>query len=216
MPFVAVEKIVAAIDQRRRRAILEFAESATAPPSVGRAGSSAVACARTLRSAPAADQAHGVDLVRHLIEQDAAALRGIQFLRPARTVEEIRVVPSWRSCRARRVRRLQRCARIARTAGSKAWVWPTIRWTLARSTAAMMASHSASVSAIGFSRMMCLPARRPASACARVELMRRRDIDDLDRRIVAQLADIGIGRRVEVAGERRRAAPDADRRPQRA
>ena len=55
--------------------------------------------------------------------------------------------------------------RIARTAGSNAWVWPTMSCTLLRSTAAMMASQSASVSAIGFSRMMCLPCSAAMMAC---------------------------------------------------
>ena len=68
------------------------AGSAAQPPSVGRAGSSTLACARTLRTTPAGEQPHGVDLVRHLVEQDAAALRGVELLGPARTVEEIRVV----------------------------------------------------------------------------------------------------------------------------
>jgi hypothetical protein len=56
-------------------------------------------------------------------------------------------------------------SRISRTFGSKAWVWPTTRCTLYRSTAAMMVSQSASVSAIGFSRMMCLPCSAASTAC---------------------------------------------------
>ena len=36
---------------------------------------------------------HHVDLMRHLIEQDAAALRGIEFFRPPRAIEKIRVIP---------------------------------------------------------------------------------------------------------------------------
>jgi len=40
----------------------------------------------------AAEQPLGVDLVRHLIEQDAAAQRRVQFLGPARAVEIIGVV----------------------------------------------------------------------------------------------------------------------------
>ena len=41
---------------------------------------------------PAGQKPRGVDLVRHLVEQDAAALRGVELLRPARPVEIVGVV----------------------------------------------------------------------------------------------------------------------------
>ena len=40
----------------------------------------------------AGQKPRGVDLMRHLVEQDAAALRGVEFLRPARTIEIVGVV----------------------------------------------------------------------------------------------------------------------------
>ncbi len=48
--------------------------------------------ARTLRTMPPAKQPRGVDLMRHLVEQDAAALRGVELLRPARAIEIVGVV----------------------------------------------------------------------------------------------------------------------------
>ena len=76
----------------RPRRRLRIAAAPRSLPSVGRAGSSTLACARTLRTSPPAEQPRGVDLVRHLVEQDAAALRGVELLRPARAVEEVGVV----------------------------------------------------------------------------------------------------------------------------
>ena len=46
-----------------------------------------------------------VDLVRHLVEQNAAALRGVEFFGPARAVEEIGVVHGGDHAERGRVRR---------------------------------------------------------------------------------------------------------------
>ena len=79
VPFVGIEMVVAAVDQRGRRAVLELQERDAA--SLGRPRR--IEHARLRAHAPhqpAAEQPHGVDLVRHLIEQDAAALRRCRAL----------------------------------------------------------------------------------------------------------------------------------------
>src|ERR1700719_115146 len=89
MQLVTVEEIVAAIDQRGRGAVVEFEERDGAafgrPRRIEPRGLGAHAA-----QPPSPDQPYHVDLMRHLVEQDAAATRRIEFLRAARPIEEIR------------------------------------------------------------------------------------------------------------------------------
>ena len=83
--------IVAAVDQRCGRPVLELHQHCSAglrrplPIEDRRMGAHRAHLA-------AREQARRVDLVRHLVEQDAAALRRIKLLRPPRTIKIIRVV----------------------------------------------------------------------------------------------------------------------------
>ena len=83
--------VVAAVDQRRRGAVVELQKRRAArlgrPRRIEHGGAGAHAAHES-----AGEQPRGVDLVRHLVEQDAAALRGVELLRPARAVEIVRVV----------------------------------------------------------------------------------------------------------------------------
>src|SRR5215472_12410140 len=92
MQFVAVEKIIAAIDKRRRGAVLEGQKGHRVafcrPRRVEPSGLSAHAFDQA-----AAQQSYDVDLMRQLVEQDAAATRGAEFLGPPRPIEIVGVIP---------------------------------------------------------------------------------------------------------------------------
>ena len=91
MPFVRVEMIVAAVDQRGCGAVVELQQRRAA--SLGRPRRIEHARQRPHAFDHAArEQPRGVDLVRHLVEQDAAALRGVELLGAARAIEKVRVV----------------------------------------------------------------------------------------------------------------------------
>src|ERR1700730_5303820 len=89
--FVAVETIVAAVNQTGGRAVFERQHRHAR--SLGRAVAVENSSRRTdLADFRSAQQPCDVDLMWNLIEQDAPAERGVQFLRPTRPVDEIGVV----------------------------------------------------------------------------------------------------------------------------
>ena len=74
VPLVGIEMVVAAVDERSRNTALELQERDTA--SLRRPQWIEHARLRAHAAHPAAaDQTRGVDLMRHLVEQDAAAAR---------------------------------------------------------------------------------------------------------------------------------------------
>ena len=89
--LVGIETAVAVVDKRGESTVREREQRRIGALGracqVPRAGRGAHA-----GNAAAADQPHDVDLVRRLVEHGAAALRGVEFLRPARAIEIIRVV----------------------------------------------------------------------------------------------------------------------------
>ena len=90
MELVAVEEVVAAVDQRCGRAVFEFQEGGAVPFRGPRRIEYAGVGANAADPA-AADQPDDLDLMRHLVEGDAAAARGVQLLRPPRAIQEIGV-----------------------------------------------------------------------------------------------------------------------------
>ena len=78
----------AGIGERGESAVPEVEERAHRRPRSDAPGPSPV-MARTLRTRAAAQQPNDIDLVRRLVEDDAAALVGGELLGPARPVEEI-------------------------------------------------------------------------------------------------------------------------------
>ena len=88
--LVAVEEVVAAVDQRRRAAGLEFQKGGAV--AFGRARGVHDPGIRADAADPAADGPRDLDLVHDLVEGDAAAAIRVELLRPTRPVQEIRVV----------------------------------------------------------------------------------------------------------------------------
>src|ERR1043166_9618491 len=85
-----VEGAVAAVDERRRHAVLEFQIADVATLAAARGVPDAGRRAHALHHA-AADKPHDVDVVRPLIQHDAMAHR--ELVLPARAVHELVVVP---------------------------------------------------------------------------------------------------------------------------
>jgi hypothetical protein len=149
----------------------------------------------------AAEQPRDVDLVRHLVEEDAAALRRVEFLGAARPVEIVRVVPrrdhaetaqfARRDCRAHGADRRIECVGVAghevhagllHRGDDRVAVGERQRHRLFQDD--VLAGGG------GETRMFGM------------KLVRRRDVDRIDRRVVAQPAYVVMRSGVEVAGER--------------
>ena len=80
--LVAVEEVVGAVGQRRGRAAFEVQEGRAV--AVGRPRRVEGVDMRAQRCAPVrGERAHDLDLVRHLVEGDAAAERGVETRRAA-------------------------------------------------------------------------------------------------------------------------------------
>src|ERR1700730_7518830 len=89
--LVRVEMAVAAIRQRCKSALLEC-QKRTVRPLGGTSGIPSACCCPDRAHTASRKQAHDVHLVRRLTPNNASALRRIELLRPAGTVEKIRVV----------------------------------------------------------------------------------------------------------------------------
>jgi hypothetical protein len=91
VPLVGVEMVVAAVDERRGGAVAELQKRGAAclgrPRRIEPGGAGADAADKA-----AAEQPRGVDLVRHLVEQDSAAQRSIELFGAAGPVQVVRVV----------------------------------------------------------------------------------------------------------------------------
>ena len=135
--------------------------------------------------------------MRRLVEHRAAALRGVEFFRAARAVEKVRVVERV-IMRTAPNAPLAISSRVRRIGASNEWLWPTIRCT---PRVARRIDHGGAILERERHRLLdqhVLAVLRGENRVARVMLMRRRDIDDLDRRIGAKVFDrfVGPGRKI--------------------
>ena len=171
-------------------------------PSVGRAGSSTWTWARTLRTRPPREEPRDVDLVRHLVEQDAAAARGVELLGPARAIEEIGVVPG---------RDHAEPAKLAARDDVAHRAHRRIEGMGVADDQLHAGALDRRDDRIAFGERErhrlfeddVLAVLRGEARVRGVELVRGRDVHDLDRRIGAQRCDVRIGAGVEIAREGR-------------
>ena len=199
MQLVAVEKIIAAIDQRGRGAILEVEERDGAafgrPRRIEPRGLGAHAA-----QPPSPDQPHHVDLMRHLVEQDATAACRIELFRPPRPVEEIRVIP-----RRDHAEPAEFAARHDAPHFAHRWIEGVCMTDDEVNFRALDCRNDGV--AIGKRQRHRLFENNVFAGAGSergmgsVELMRRRDVDDVDGRVRGKLGYIRIGARIEVACE---------------
>ena len=105
-------------------------------------------------------------------------------------------------------------SRVRKIGASNEWLWPTIRCTPA---VARGRDHGGAIVEGQRHRLLdqhMLAVARREDRVARVKLMRRRDVDDLDIGIGAELLDRVVGPAAKVLAQSGAALPRADRRPQ--
>ena len=142
--------------------------------------------------------------MRRLIEHRAAALRGVELLRPARTVEKVRVVDGVDHAHGPEARRLRSARAAAPPAHRTNGCGRPPGATPARSAASMIAAHSGKRQRHRLLDQEMLAVPGGEHRMTGVILMRRRHIDRLDRRIGAQFLD---GRHSRGRRNPRRSAP---------
>ena len=155
--LVGVEVIVAAVGERRGDAVGELR---------------AARSSRLRSAAPiphAGDRVHACEAGRRRSRATRSSWCGIWLYMmpppcavssssgPARTVEEVRVDEVRHHAQRPEVAGCDERRGSCLIAGSKPWLWPTTSTTPLRSAASVIARHSSTVRAIGFSTIACLP-----------------------------------------------------------
>src|SRR5882762_11705585 len=183
--LVRVEMSISAIDHGRKRAVVEAQETGVGAFGVARRVPGAGRRAHALHAA-AAEQPHDVDVMRGLVEYHATAALGRELLWPPRPVQEVREVERRdhshfahqaliddlsclknRPVEAVAVADDQRHARLAGGVDHRPAVLQCERHRLLD--------------------QQMLAVRRSKTRLLGVELVRRRDVYDLDRRVLAEL-----------------------------
>ena len=181
------------------------------PASVGRAGSSTLACARTLFTSPPPSSRTVSIWCGTWLNRMPPPFDGVELLRPARTIEIVGVVEA--------VDHAELAQLAARDHAAHRAHRRIERMGVADDELHLVALHRRDDGVAVGERQRhrlfqddVLAVLGRHDGVRRVELVRRRDVDHLDRRVGAQLLHVGVGAGVEVAGEGLARAPDAGRR----
>src|SRR5579859_6142914 len=199
VPLIAVEEIVAAIDKRRRYAVFEFKKC----------GAMAGRCARPIESArartharheAAAEQSDDLDLMYHLVEGDAAAGRIVELVRAVWPQQEIIVVEAQNHPEpAERAAFDQRAhAADIRVEGMGVPDDDREARPLCRRDDAVAILKRQGKRLLDQDMLAVL---QGLDGLPGMMLMRRSDVDCLDRRIAAQVFESRVRPRAEIAGK---------------
>ena len=181
--------------------------SAEYAPSVFRFASQLPVSARTPVAPTAGEQPDDVDLVRRLVPDHAAASRRVQLFGPARPIQEIGVVERMDHPHGAEGVRVDQCPR----AGDRCVEAVAVADDELHAGRRRRVDHPRAVGERQRHRLfdehvLAVPCRR--DRVRRMHLVRRRDVDDVHRRVGAQRLD----RRVRAVHRNRRRSARAPRR----
>ena len=191
--------VIAAVDQGSGDAVVELQQGGAA--SFGRPRGIEHARRRAHAAGePAGEVPRGVDLVRHLVEQDAAAPFGVELFRPARAIEEVGVVEAVNETEPAEVAApddlMHQPHRRIEGVGVADHEMHLV--ALHRRDDGVAVGQRQRHRLFQDDVLAVLGRKRRVR---RMKLVRGGDVDDVDLGIGHQLSDVGIGPGVEVAGE---------------